>query len=70
MARGVVPESHNTGRDLLQKFRATQQERRLTLDGVRKALIAGREPQNIEFDESIVTALRAQKDLTEGADTQ
>jgi len=52
---------------LLGNFRRVQRERRETLESVRKRLLAGRDPQSIvEFDESLVGALRAQKDLTEG----
>jgi RecA-family ATPase len=50
--------------DLLQRFRRVQKKRRETLESVRRRLLAGRDPRGIvEFDESLVGALRAFKDL-------
>jgi hypothetical protein len=62
--------TENVSNELLKKYRATQRERRQTLDGVRKALLRDSEPPDVEFDESLVTALRAQKDLTQGTDAK
>jgi len=57
--------------NLLQKFREMRDHRRETLESIRKELLAGHDPREIDdFDESVVRSSRALRDLMEGSKKQ